>query len=56
MKSTYAFALVVLLVSAGAQSGGQERQKPTGLALEKLELHNVKAEPVTYLNTGLRSN
>jgi hypothetical protein len=48
-ESTYAFALAVLLISAGAQSGGQERQKPARLALEKLELHNVKAEPVTYL-------
>jgi hypothetical protein len=42
-------ALGVLLISAGAQSGGQERQKPAMLALDKLELHNVKAEPVTYL-------
>jgi len=57
MKSelTYAFALAVLLISAGAQSGGRERQKATGLALEKLELHNVKAEPVTYLGrTAMR--
>src|SRR5437879_7328131 len=51
MKSelTYVFTLAVLLISSGAQSGGQERQKPARLALDKLELHNVKAEPVTYL-------
>src|ERR1700676_1257542 len=50
MKSelAYAFALAVFLITAGAQSGGQERQKPARLALEKLELHNVKAEPVLY--------
>lgn len=47
-ESTYVLALAVLLISAGAQSGGQGRQKPAGLALEKLELHNVKAEPVSY--------
>ena len=49
MKSMYTFAFAVLLISAGAQSAGQERQKPVTLALDKLELHNVKAEPVTYL-------
>src|SRR2546425_10488741 len=48
-ESTYVFMLAVLLISSGAQSGGQERQKPATLALDKLELHNVKAEPVTYL-------
>ena len=51
-KSTYVFTLAVLLISSGAQSGGQERQKPARLALDKLELHNVKAEPVTYLGRG----
>jgi hypothetical protein len=55
MKSTYASALAVLLISAGAQSDGQERQKPARLALDKLELHNLKAEPVTYLGrAGMR--
>src|ERR1700682_783914 len=55
MKSTYASALAVLLISAGAQSDGQERQKPARLALDKLELHNVKAEPGTYLGrAGMR--
>ena len=44
-----AFALAVLLVSSETQSGGQARQKAVGLALDKLELHNVRAEPVTYL-------
>jgi hypothetical protein len=48
-ESTYVLTLAVLLISSGAQSGGQERQKPARLALDKLELHNVKAEPVTYL-------
>jgi hypothetical protein len=48
-ESTYVFTLAVLLISSGAHSGGQERQKPARLALDKLELHNVKAEPVTYL-------
>jgi hypothetical protein len=48
-ESTHMFALAVLLISSGAQSGGQERQRPATLALDKLELHNVKAEPVTYL-------
>ena len=45
----YAFALAVLLVGSQAQSSGQVQQKAAGLLLEKLELHNVKAEPVTYL-------
>ena len=44
-----AFALAVLLLSSETQSGSQARQKAVGLALDKLELHNVKAEPVTYL-------
>lgn len=47
-ESMYVLALGVLLIGAGAQSGGQERQKPAGLALEKLELHNVKADSVSY--------
>ena len=49
---TYAFALSVLLVGSVTQSPGQARQKAVGLALDKLELHNVKAEPVTYLGRG----
>jgi hypothetical protein len=48
-ESKYVLTLAVLLISSGALSGGQERQKPATLALDKLELHNVKAEPVTYL-------
>jgi len=47
-ESAYVFALAVLLIGSGAQSGGQERQKPTILAPDKLELHNVKAESVTF--------
>ena len=51
----YAFALGVLSVSLGTTSAGQARQKTVGLALDKLELHNVKAEPVTYLGrTAMR--
>ena len=51
MKSElkYVSALAVLLLSSAVQSGGQERQKPAGLALDKLELRNVKAEAVHYL-------
>src|SRR5580704_17400526 len=48
-ESVSLLTLAVLLISSAAQSGGQERQKPATLALDKLELHNVKAEPVTYL-------
>ena len=51
MKSelTYAFALTVLLIGSGVYSVGQERQTAARLALDKLELHNVTAEPVIYL-------
>jgi len=48
-QSTPLFALAVILIGSVPQSGGQERQKPATLALDKLELHNLKAEPVTYL-------
>jgi len=50
MKSnlTCVSALAVLLIGAMA-SGGQEQRKPAALVLDKLELHNVKAEAVTYL-------
>ena len=55
MKSElrYLLALAVLLITSGAQSVTRERPKPATLTLDKLELHNVKAEPVTYL--GLRA-
>jgi hypothetical protein len=43
------FALSVLLVSSQTQPAGQVRERAAALALEKLELHNVKAEPVTHL-------
>src|SRR5215470_10214417 len=45
---THVSALAVLLIGAVA-SGGQEQRKPAALVLNKLELHNVKAEAVTYL-------
>ena len=45
---TFVLTLVVLSITS-LQSGSQERQKPMGLALDKLELRNVKAEPVNYL-------
>src|SRR2546429_6840750 len=45
----YVSGVNVLLLSSAVQSGGQERQKPAGLALDKLELRNVKAEAVHYL-------
>ena len=48
----YVFALTVLLVSSRTQSAGQAGPKAAALALDKLELHNVKAEPVTYLGRG----
>jgi len=48
-KLTFLLALAVLMVSSGQKLASQERQKPAGLALDKLELRNVKAEPVTYL-------
>jgi hypothetical protein len=41
-------ALVGFLVSSQPQPAGQARQKGPGLALEKLTLQNVKAEPATY--------
>ena len=54
-KSTYVFVLAVLLIGSGAQSGGQERQQAASLALDKLELHNVKVEPVAHLGrTAMR--
>lgn len=49
---TYAFALTILLVGSQTQSAGQAPQKATGLALDKLDLLNVKAEAVTYLGRG----
>jgi hypothetical protein len=49
----YALALSVLLAGSQNQSAGQARQKAAGLPLEKLELHNVKAEPATYLGRGV---
>jgi hypothetical protein len=48
-ERTYVFALTVLLVSSHTQSAGQVGPKAAGFALDRLELHNVKAEPVTYL-------
>ena len=51
-ESAYVFALAVLLTGSGALSGAQEQQKPARLALDKLEPHNVKAEPVAYLGRG----
>jgi hypothetical protein len=50
MKSRlpWVFTLTALLIGVGA-SGGQAPPQPARLALDKLELHNVKAEPVTYL-------
>jgi hypothetical protein len=51
-KLTYMFVLAVFLISSGAQLRSQERPKASTMALDKLELHNVKAEPVTYLGRG----
>jgi hypothetical protein len=51
MKSRliWACVLAALLVGSGWQSVGQARQETLKLVADKLELHNVKAEPVTYL-------
>src|SRR5438094_3923697 len=49
---TCALAWTVLLVGLQTQSAGQARQKAAGLALEKLELYNVEAEPITHLGRG----
>jgi len=51
MRSGLMYALVLgpLLIGSLSQSAGQVRQKAAGLPLEKLELHNVKVEPATYL-------
>jgi hypothetical protein len=46
---TCVFALALLSITSATQSGSQGQQKPAGLGFDKLELHNVKAEPVTYL-------
>jgi hypothetical protein len=48
-KLPYLFILVVLSINSQFQPRAQEQQKPATLPLEKLELHNVKAESVTYL-------
>jgi hypothetical protein len=54
MKSELAcgLALTVLLLGLQTQSAGQVQHKAGGLALEKLELRNVKVEQVTYLGRG----
>src|SRR5580704_1910144 len=48
-ESVSRFAVAALLIASVAPSRGPERQRPAPLALDKLELHNVKAEPVTFL-------
>jgi hypothetical protein len=40
--------MAVLLIGTGVQAMSQERQKTLNLAFDKLELHQVKAEQVTY--------
>jgi hypothetical protein len=52
VRSELMFALAVLLVSSQTQSAGQAPQKAIGLALDKLDLLNVKAEAATYLGRG----
>src|SRR5712664_1116367 len=51
MKSRLMWVCVwaALLVASGEQSVGQVPQKTLKLFLEKLELHNAKAEAVTHL-------
>ena len=48
-KLMWAFTLIILFVSEATWSPGQAQQKAQTLALDKLELHNVKTEAVTYL-------
>ena len=47
-KLMSAAVLAALLVGSLAQSTGQARQQALNLASDKLELHKVKAEQVTY--------
>jgi len=47
-EMAYALALAVFLVIS-TKSTCQEQQRPARFALDKLELHHIKAEPVTYL-------
>jgi hypothetical protein len=51
MRSALIFAFAFIAVLLGSQTRSADRlpQKVVALALEKLEVHNVKAEPVTYL-------
>jgi hypothetical protein len=51
MKSVWicTFTAAIIFVSPGIQSVKQTRQNTLELSLDKLELHNVKAEQVTYL-------
>src|SRR5579859_7611054 len=44
----YAFALAAFLVIS-TKSTCQEQQRPARFALDKLELHHIQAEAVTYL-------
>jgi hypothetical protein len=39
----------MLTLGSASQLFGKEREGPRSIGLDKLELHNVKAEPVTYL-------
>jgi hypothetical protein len=49
-EMAYAFALALFLaISAASRCQEQQRPPRPRLALDKLELHHVKAEPVTYL-------
>jgi hypothetical protein len=51
MRATSSAALVSVLLFLGSHATSAEKMpaKPIALSAEKLELHNVKAEPVTYL-------
>ena len=48
----HAIGLAVLLVSSQTPSAGQAQQGAVGLALDRLELQNVKAEAAIYLGRG----
>jgi hypothetical protein len=54
-EMTYAFALAVFLISSAALRG-REQQKAQLLVLDKLKLHNVRADPVTYLGGWRRAS
>ena len=50
VRLIYVFTLTALFTTFAARTWGQERPKSRSVALDKLELHNVRTEPVVYLD------